>query len=70
MILKERLEPNFGDDWASIFHGQGLDRRTIEQIERTRGVFAPGYPLDHKGITALGCPGADFVWFSSSAALR
>jgi replication factor C subunit 3/5 len=33
MILKERLSASLGDDYTSVFHGQGLDHRTIKTIE-------------------------------------
>lgn len=33
MILKERFTPKFGDEYTSIFHGQGFDHREIKQIE-------------------------------------
>lgn len=33
MILKDRLSANLGEDYESIFHGQGLDHRTIQKIQ-------------------------------------
>jgi hypothetical protein len=33
MILKERLSANLGNSYTRSFHGQGLDHRTIRQIE-------------------------------------
>lgn len=33
MILKERFTPKFGNEYTSIFHGQGFDHREIKQIE-------------------------------------
>lgn len=33
MIVKARLSPGLGPDYASTYHGQGLDRKTMEDIE-------------------------------------
>ena len=33
MIVKERLSAHLGDDYTSVFHGQGFDHHTIKQIE-------------------------------------